>query len=75
MIFLFFLFIVFIYYLIPKEEVVVVKDNSVLKLEFKDLILDRTSDNPFSDIDLLNSTTEGSVEFKDILDNYLHKHK
>ena len=69
MIFLFFLFIVFIYYLIPKEEVVVVKDNSVLKLEFKDLILDRTSDNPFSDIDLLNSTTEGSVEFKDILDN------
>jgi len=69
MIFLFFLFIVFIYYLIPKEEVVVVKDNSVLKLEFKDLILDRTSDNLFSDIDLLNSTTEGSVEFKDILDN------
>ena len=69
MIFLFFLFIVFIYYLIPKEEVVVVKDNSVLKIEFKDPILDRTSENPFSDIDLLNSSTEGSVEFKDILDN------
>ena len=47
----------------------VVKDNSVLKIEFKDPILDRTSENPFSDIDLLNSSTEGSVEFKDILDN------
>ena len=68
-IFLFVLVIVFIFYLIPKEEVVVVKDNSVLKIEFKDPILDRTSDNPFSDIDLLNSSTEGSVEFKDILDN------
>ena len=69
MILLFVLVIVFIFYLIPKEEVVVVKDNSVLKIEFKDPILDRTSDNPFSDIDLLNSSTEGSVEFKDILDN------
>ena len=69
MIFLFVLVIVLIFYLIPKEELVVVKDNSVLKIEFKDPILDRTSDNPFSDIDLLNSTTEGSVEFKDILDN------
>jgi len=69
MIFLFVLVIVFIFYLIPKEEVVVVKDNSVLKIEFKDPVLDRTSDNPFSDIDLLNSSTEGSVEFKDILDN------
>ena len=69
MIFLFVVVIVFILYLIPKEEVVVVKDNSVLKIEFKDPILDRTSDNPFSDIDLLNSSTEGSVEFKDILDN------
>ena len=68
-IFLFVLVIVFIFYLIPKEEVVVVKDNSVLKIEFKDPILDRTSDNPFSDIDLLNSSTEGSVELKDILDN------
>lgn len=69
MIFLFILIIVFIFYLIPQEEVVGVKDNSVLKIEFKDPILDRTSDNPFSDIDLLNSSTEGSVEFKDILDN------
>ena len=69
MIFLFVLVIVFIFYLIPKEEVVVVKDNSVLKIEFKDPVLDRTSENPFSDIDLLNSSTEGSVEFKDILDN------
>ena len=69
MIFLFVLVIVFIFYLIPKEELVIVKDNSVLKIEFKDPILDRTSDNPFSDIDLLNSSTEGSVEFKDILDN------
>ena len=69
MIFLFVLVIVFIFYLIPKEEVVFVKDNSVLKIEFKDPVLDRTSDNPFSDIDLLNSSTEGSVEFKDILDN------
>ena len=69
MIFLFVLVIVFIFYLIPKEEVVVVKNNSVLKIEFKDPVLDRTSDNPFSDIDLLNSSTEGSVEFKDILDN------
>ena len=69
MIFLFVLVIVFIFYLIPTEEVVVVKDNSVLKIEFKDPILDRTSENPFSDIDLLNSSTEGSVEFKDILDN------
>ena len=69
MIFLFVLVIVFIFYLIPKEEVVVVKDNSVLKIEFKYPILDRTSDNPFSDIDLLNSSNEGSVEFKDILDN------
>lgn len=68
-IFLFVLVIVFIFYLIPKEEVVVVKDNSVLKIEFKYPILDRTSDNPFSDIDLLNSSNEGSVEFKDILDN------
>ena len=69
MIFLFVVVIVFIFYLIPKEEVVVVKDNSVLKIEFKDPILDRTSKNPFSDIDLFNSSTEGSVEFKDILDN------
>ncbi|MBT7619667.1 MAG: signal peptide peptidase SppA, partial [Flavobacteriales bacterium] len=69
MIFLFVLVIVFIFYLIPKEEVVFVKDNSVLKIEFKDPVLDRTSENPFSDIDLLNSSTEGSVEFKDILDN------
>ena len=69
MIFLFVLIIVFIFYLIPKEEVVVVKDNSVLKIEFKDPILDRTSENPFSDIDLLNSSTEGSIELKDILDN------
>ena len=69
MIFLFVLVIVFIFYLIPKEEVVVVKNNSVLKIEFKDPVLDRTSENPFSDIDLLNSSTEGSVEFKDILDN------
>ena len=69
MIFLFVLVIVFIFYLIPTEEVVVVKDNSVLKIEFKDPILDRTSENPFSDIDFFNSSNEGSVEFKDILDN------
>ena len=69
MILIFISFIILIVFLIPKEELVVVKDNSVLKIEFKDPILDRTSDNPFSDIDLLNSSTEGSVEFKDILDN------
>ena len=46
MILLCILIIVFIFYLIPKEEVVVVKDNSVLRIEFKGLILDRTSGNP-----------------------------
>ena len=66
---LFILLIVFIFYLIPKEQVIIVKDNSVLKIEFNDQILDRTSGNPFDDINLLDFSSEGSVEFKDILDN------
>ena len=69
MILLCILIIVFIFYLVPKEEVVVVKDNSVLRIEFKGLILDRTSGNPFDDISLFNFSEEGSVELKDILDN------
>ena len=66
----FYLLILFVFILIPKaEQVIIVKDNSVLKIEFNDQILDRTSGNPFDDINLLDFSTEGSVEFKDILDN------
>ena len=64
------LFLILVAIFIPKaEQVIIVKDNSVLKIEFNDQILDRISGNPFDDINLLDFSTEGSVEFKDILDN------
>ena len=66
---LFILLLVFVFYLIPKEEVIILKDNSVLKIEFIDPILDRTSGNPFNNIIPFNFSPEGSVELKDILDN------
>ena len=59
----------FVLYLIPKDKEVLVKDNSVLKIEFKGIILDRTSGKPFDNIGLLNFSPEESIELKDILDN------
>ena len=64
------LFLILVAILIPKaEQVIIVKDNSVLKIEFNDQILDRTSGNPFDAINIMDFSQEESVEFKDILDN------
>ncbi|MGY8987714.1 MAG: signal peptide peptidase SppA [Flavobacteriales bacterium] len=64
------LFLILVAILIPKaEQVIIVKDNSVLKIEFNDQILDRTSGNPFDDINIMDFSQAGNVEFKDVLDN------
>jgi len=65
----FILFLVFIVFLIPAEQSISVKDNSVLKIEFNSPILDRTSGDPFDEINFMDFSQEGNVEFKDILDN------
>ena len=65
----FIVFIVFIVFFIPEDQSISVKDNSVLKIEFNSPILDRTSDDPFDEINIMDFSQEGNVEFKDILDN------
>ena len=69
MIIMFVLFIIFIIAIIPEDEETKVKENSVLKIEFKDAILDRSSENPFESINSMDFSVENSVEFKDVLDN------
>ena len=56
---LFFISLIFLikYFLIPKEQLVVVKDNSVLKIEFKAPILDRTSGNMYNEHTYEDDTT------------------
>ena len=64
------LFLILVAILIPKaEQEIIVKDNSVLKIEFNDQILDQTSGNPFDAINIMDFSPQESVEFKDILDN------
>ena len=65
----FIVFIVFIVFFIPEEQSISVKDNSVLKIEFNSPILDRTSEDPFDEINFMDFSQEGNVELKDILDN------
>ena len=69
MILMFVLFIIFIIAIIPEDEETKVKENSVLKIEFKDAILDRSSENPFESINSMDFSVENSVELKDVLDN------
>ena len=66
MILVFILFIAVIVFLIPEEQLIVVKDNSVLKIEFNNQILDRTSEDPFDEINILDISASATVEFKDI---------
>jgi len=69
MILIFVSFIIFIVLLIPEKKSIIVLDNSVLKIDFNQPILDRTSENPFDEINIMDFSEEGSLEFKDILDN------
>ena len=50
----FIVFIVFIVFFIPEDQSISVKDNSVLKIEFNSPILDRTSEDPFEDINIMD---------------------
>ena len=45
--------IIFILFLIPEDKSITVLDNSVLKIEFNQSILDRTSENPFDEINII----------------------
>ena len=69
MILIFISFIILIVLLIPQEKSTILLENSVLKIDFNQPILDRTSENPFDEINIMDFSEEGSLEFKDILDN------
>ena len=62
-------FIFFILILIPKQKEIIVKKNSILKINLDKSILDRTSSNPLPSIDDLNISSTDNIELKEILDN------
>ena len=62
-------FIIFILILIPKQKEIIVKKNSILKINLDKSILDRTSGNPLPSIDGLNISSTDNIELKEILDN------
>lgn len=55
--------------LIPKQKEIIVKKNSILKINLDKSILDRTSGNPLPSIDGLNISSTDNIELKEILDN------
>ena len=55
--------------LIPKQKEIIVKKNSILKINLDKSILDRTSSNPLPSIDDLNISSTDNIELKEILDN------
>jgi len=55
--------------LIPKQKEIIVKKNSILKINLNKSILDRTSGNPLPSIDGLNISSTDNIELKEILDN------
>ena len=63
------LFLIFISILIPKQKEIVVKKNSILKINLDKSILDRTSSNPLPSFDGLNISSTDNIELKEILDN------
>ena len=62
-------FLIFILILIPKQKEIIVKKNSILKINLDKSILDRTSGNPLPSIDGLNISSTDNIELKEILDN------
>ena len=46
-----------------------ISEDSILKIEFNKPILDRTSENPLSNLNLLDLSNESSVELRDLLEN------
>ena len=63
------LFLIFISILIPKQKEIIVKKNSILKINLDKSILDRTSSNPLPSFDGLNISSTDNIELKEILDN------
>ena len=63
------LFLIFISILIPKQKEIIVKKNSILKINLDKSILDRTSVNPLPSFDGLNISSTDNIELKEILDN------
>jgi len=55
--------------LIPKQKEIIVKKNSILKINLDKSILDRTSSNPLPSFDGLNISSTDNIELKEILDN------
>ena len=51
------------------KEDFVISEDSILKIEFNKPILDRTSENPLSNLNLLDLSNESSVELRDLLEN------
>lgn len=66
---LFVLFLMFVFVLLPSEEVILVEENSILKIKFENPIVDRSSDSPLPQINGLSISISNEVEFKDVLDN------
>lgn len=65
---LFFIFVIFIGALATfSEKAVEVKDNSILTIKLDGEILDRTSDNPFDNIDFLSMTQKKNMGLNKIL--------
>ena len=55
--------------MIPKQKEIIVKKNSILKINLDKSILDRTSNNPLPSFDGLNISSTDNIELKEILDN------
>jgi len=66
---LFILFLIMVAIFLPKPEEVVVKENSILKIRFEKMILDRTSDNTFPKLEGFSISVSDNIELKDVLDN------
>ncbi len=64
-----FIFIGSIAALIPKEEAVSVKDNSILKISLNEDILDRSPNNPFDNFNFQNFEPNTPIGLNDILKN------
>lgn len=67
-------FLVFIFFgmvaaLIPSKDITVVKDNSILKLEFNNTISERTPNNPFENFDFGSFESKKTIGLNDILKN------
>ncbi|MCF8294656.1 MAG: signal peptide peptidase SppA [Bacteroidales bacterium] len=67
LIFLFFILVGSIAALIPSKDVTMVKENSILRLDFAGPITDRTPNNPFENIDFASFEPSKSIGLNDIL--------